>query len=329
MDRRPYCLFPRNPGLFSSLNVQKNMLEDSIRTSKLKNAISRTVRPGDIVIDLGTGTGILAIWAIEAGARHVYAIEETDIANIAEAVIADNGLQERITVLRANSSEIVLSEPADVLIAEVIGHFFFEEGIVESIADVRERLLKQGARIIPGNASVFLGLAELGGAFSEVSFWKTWNDPCLGALGHWAANTAYVHGVNPEQLLSEGEVFFQLCSADWRSGQMETTRDIIVARKGTLDALVGWFCLDLGSDVSLSTSPFDAPTHWKQCVFPFTEPVSVSEGDRISIKMDIAPFGAGSKWLWSASSINGQQWREIHEFPITYGTDSRLIQEHF
>src|SRR5690242_9004894 len=158
---KPYALFPRTPGLFSSLNVQKNMLQDKVRNRAFKEAIFRNVKKGDVVVDLGTGTGILAIWAAQAGARKVYAIEETDVADVAEAVIKDNGFENVITVLKANSSEVTLPEPADVLIAEIVGHFLFEEGIVEAIAGVREVLLKPNARIIPASASVFAAPAEL------------------------------------------------------------------------------------------------------------------------------------------------------------------------
>ena len=68
MSIKPYCLFPRTPMLFSSLNVQKSMLEDPVRMTAFRNAIFSVVKKGDIVIDLGSGSGILAIWAAKAGA---------------------------------------------------------------------------------------------------------------------------------------------------------------------------------------------------------------------------------------------------------------------
>src|SRR5260370_26996707 len=179
---KPYALFPRTPGLFSSLNVQKNMLQDKVRNRAFKEAIFRNVKKGDVVIDLGTGTGILAIWAAQAGARKVYAIEETDVADVAEAVIKDNGFEDIITVLKANSSAIKLPEPADVLIAEVVGHFLFEEGIVEAIADVRRAFLKPTMKIVPCGARVFLAPVELGDEFSEISYWKGWQDPVLSTV---------------------------------------------------------------------------------------------------------------------------------------------------
>src|SRR5712675_2106908 len=205
-----YCLFPRTPGLFSSLNVQKNMLQDSVRNCALQRAIRAAVKPEDIVIDLGTGTGVLAIWAADAGAKRVYAIEETDVALVAEAVVKSNGYADRISVIRTNSGQLRLPERADVLIAEVVGHFLFEEGIVEYIADVRERLVKPGARIIPAGAQVFVAPVELHSGFSELSYWENWKSPDLSVIRKIAANSAYIETVLQEAVLAKPAVLFEI-----------------------------------------------------------------------------------------------------------------------
>lgn len=329
MSSRSYSLFPRNPSLFSSLNVQKNMLQDWIRISQFKKAIKQSVKPGDIVIDLGTGTGIFAIWALEAGASHVFAIEESDVAEVASAVINNNGLGNKITVLRSNSKNVEFSELADVLIAEIIGHFFFEEGIVEAIADVRDRLLKPNARIIPNGGNIMIALAELDSSFSEVKFWEDWEGGMLEILTEWAANNAYVYLVNPNNLLSSSVEMFTLSSANWIVEKRSVTKEIEIKKHGEMNALVGWFDLQLIDGIELSTSPFKQKTHWEQCVFPFHKAMPVEKGDRVIIKLCIEPFGHGSKWFWEASINSRSKWFESHEFSITYGPGSRLIKERF
>ena len=125
------------------------MLHDDRRTNDYIAALRDAVRPNDIVLDIGTGSGVLAIAAARAGARHVYAVEASDIADVAARVFAANGVQQRVTLMRGWSREIELPERADVLVAEVIGNEPFEEEILETTLDARRRLLKPHARLIP------------------------------------------------------------------------------------------------------------------------------------------------------------------------------------
>jgi hypothetical protein len=117
------------------------MLEDAPRTAGFIRAIEAKVRPGDTVVDIGTGTGILAMAAARSGAKHVYAIEAGAIAGHAERVIAANGLADRISVLRGWSSTVSLPQRADVLVTETIGSDPLDERILETVADARRRLL--------------------------------------------------------------------------------------------------------------------------------------------------------------------------------------------
>lgn len=327
---KPYALFPRTPGLFSSLNVQKNMLQDRQRVAKFREAIFKTVRDGDVVVDLGTGTGILAIWAAQAGAKKVYAIEETDVSDVAEAVIRSNGFGDVITVLKANSSEVTLPEHADVLIAEVVGHFLFEEGIIEAISGAREALLGPRARLVPDSAVARIAPAELGAAFTEVSFWDSWRDPDLSVIRGQAANSAYVETVRGDQILAEPRPLFEVDFNTVCSHTMTARAGFRPHRPGRLEALVGWFDLSLCDGVRIDTSPWSERTHWQQCVFPLEDPVPVNPENVIEYSLSISPFMPGSKWKWDVTvSGPGGSKAEAHEFSITYGQDSRLLKERF
>src|SRR5688572_6024622 len=131
------------------------MLNDRVRTDAFLNAIAEVVRPGDVVVDIGTGTGVLAAAAARAGARHVYAIEGTDIGSAARQLFAANDFADRITLVPGWSSQVELPERANVLIAEIIGNDPLEEGVMETFADARKRFLTPDARIIPSRVRTF------------------------------------------------------------------------------------------------------------------------------------------------------------------------------
>lgn len=125
------------------------MLHDQRRTGDYLAAIAVAVRPGDVVLDIGTGSGVLAVAAARAGARHVYAIEASDIAGVAERVFAVNGVADRVTLIPGWSRQVDLPEPADLLISEIIGSEPLDEEILETTLDARRRLLAPGARLVP------------------------------------------------------------------------------------------------------------------------------------------------------------------------------------
>ena len=125
------------------------MLHDERRTGDYLRALGAAIRPGDVVLDIGTGSGVLAVAAARVGARRVYAVEASDIAEVAGRVFAANGVTDTVTLVPGWSRQIELPEPADVLVAEIIGNEPLEEEILETTLDARRRLLKPDARLIP------------------------------------------------------------------------------------------------------------------------------------------------------------------------------------
>jgi predicted RNA methylase len=76
------------------------MIADKIRTGCYVRALEKLVRPGDVVVDIGTGMGIFAILACRLGARKVYAIESADIVSLAREAARDHGCDDRIVFIR-------------------------------------------------------------------------------------------------------------------------------------------------------------------------------------------------------------------------------------
>ncbi|MEM9874481.1 MAG: 50S ribosomal protein L11 methyltransferase [Myxococcota bacterium] len=137
-----------SPG-FGSAPAHISMLNDDVRTGAFIEAVRRFVRPDDVVLDIGSGTGILAIAAAEAGARRVYAVERTEIADAAAAMISRSQAADRITLVRASSGDVELPERATALVSEILGNDPFEEQILAVTRDARKRHLEPEGRLMP------------------------------------------------------------------------------------------------------------------------------------------------------------------------------------
>src|SRR5260370_27300039 len=131
------------------LDVHRDLLADEVRINAYRQAIRRYVTPESVVLDLGSGSGILAFFACEAGARRVFAVEQQPSAAIPTFLSRHLRFGDRIEVIRERSTNVQLPEPADLLLTETIGAFGLEERILGSIIDARTRLLRPGATIVP------------------------------------------------------------------------------------------------------------------------------------------------------------------------------------
>ena len=102
------------------------MMLDEIRNQAFKDAIERAMRPDMKVLDIGSGSGLLAMMAAQAGASEVHSCELNPvIADIATQIVRNNGFAEKITIHACNSRKLDpaadLGGPADLVISEIIG----------------------------------------------------------------------------------------------------------------------------------------------------------------------------------------------------------------
>ncbi len=267
----------------------REMLSDTVRLEAYTRAIEATVRPGDVVVDLGAGLGILSLIAARAGAARVHAIEKGDAAQLMRRVIERNGLADKIVIHEASSRDVTLETRANVLVSETLGSFALDENTLPFTVDARERLLEEGARMIPSALEPFLAPVELPEEHERAAFWSdVAGFDFSDARDEMLSRMRLAH-VTPEALLSEGQrcARIDLASTD---AQGLTVRHLFpMQRAGTAHGLAGWFRVELSEGVSIDTAPWAPPTHWAQAFFPYRAPVQVIEGDVMEVKLHIGP----------------------------------------
>ena len=133
---------------YAEFEVHRTMIRDRVRTEAFKRAIESVVRPGDIVLDVGAGSGILSLFAARAGAARVYAVEQTTIAVLAQELAVANGVDEIVHVIQGDASEVEPPERVDVIVSEWLGGFGIDEGLLVPVIAARDRWLKPGGAMI-------------------------------------------------------------------------------------------------------------------------------------------------------------------------------------
>jgi hypothetical protein len=255
------------------------------------------VRPGDVVIDAGAGTGILSFFACDAGARRVYAIEQQHSADVAAMLARQLGYADRITVVHARSIDIDLPERAGVLVTETLGSLAFDEGILTTIADARRRLLEPDARIIPSRIDLWLAPAELPDFYSRTIDW--WRTPRhgfdLSPMQVFAANTVHHTKIAPDALLAAPAAAMSLRTAELDDTAHRGAASFRTARGGIVHGFALGFSVTLADGITLTSERSGGVTNWEQGFLPLETPLTAAEGADVAIDLRTDD---GRMWHW-------------------------------
>ncbi len=280
------------------LDEHRQYLADAVRVSAFRQAIDEVVTPGDVVLDLGAGTGILGLMACRAGAKRVYAVDEGPIIGLAREIAWANGFQDRITHIKGLSTRVELPERVDVVLADQVGRFGLESGILEYFADSRARFLKPDGVMIPGEIGLVVAPVECGELFGQVDFWGRTPAgydfrPALAI----AANTGYPARFDPAHLLGAPARAISVRLSTASTAALGAEVVLVAARPGALHGIGGWFEAQLSPGVTLTNSPLAArPIFRRQVFFPIARPVALEEHDQIGVRLRILPAAGVVSW---------------------------------
>ena len=108
-----------------TLDEHYGYLSDPMKAERYGDAIRKVVRPGHVVLDLGCGAGLLGLMALRAGAGQVFFVDEGPVIEVARRTVTETGFGDRAEFIRANSFELALPEPVDVVLCDHEGYFGF------------------------------------------------------------------------------------------------------------------------------------------------------------------------------------------------------------
>ena len=298
------------------------MICDRVRTEAFRRAINSLVRPGEIVLDVGAGSGILSVFAARAGAGSVYAVERTSIAALAEQLAAANGVAEIVKVIHGDVIDIELPEQVDVIVSEWLGGFGIDEGMLAPLIAARDRWLKPGGAMIPHSVTAWTALVHDRHLAETIDFLrdnpfglnlenlveKTVNEIIYsGTFRHLAAGD---RRSEPRQLWTTNANRIPLEQAQ---APHEAETQLPVHDHGTANALALWFTAELAPGISLSVGPGDPPTHWGMTTAPLRSPVELTPGMVVRARVRTAPARPVGTWTSWAIAMPGADWEEHDE----------------
>ena len=264
---RKFIIDARNRNIFVTLDQHERMLSDQLRVDTYYRAISKQVKKGDVVADLGTGTGILSFFAAAQDPKKIYAIDHSNIIETAKIVAQRNGIRS-IEFLKTSSRDFTPTDKINVLIHEQMGQNLFDEGIIHNICDLRDRVLAQDSCIIPGRFSLFMEPVRLKDAYciphvSELNLHGVRFD-CLRERPTEENSLRTLHPHQAEALLCHPEPVLEL---DFRSLDPRALPDRFCVRKritnpGRMDGVCVYWTAHFDDELEISTSPLAPHTHW-------------------------------------------------------------------
>ncbi len=297
-----------NHRCFADWHQQECMLADQPRMAFYHEAIRRHLKPGDRVIDLGTGTGILAAFAARAGVAKVYAIDHSEILDHAETLAVANGIS-NVEFIDQHSADLSLDEPVDVIVHEQMGDFLFDEAMIPNVCDLRDRLLKPGGLILPSRFEFYCEPVQLHASRRVPFIWEL-----------------QVHGFDYRSLAEsrpEEPDYYRMASCDLGvvksfSGEpaaalefdlhtvqeanmpkkLEFTRTVTTA--GPVDGLAVFMKVRVDDDLVLSSSPLDAgrAPHWGFRLLRLAH-TEAGVGDQLEVMLEVEDWTDPDTWHWA------------------------------
>ena len=298
-------------------------MQDHTRTGTYQRACleNRSNFEGKVVMDVGTGSGLLAFFAVQAGAKIVYAVEASDAALVAQELCTANGMNSKIKIIKGKVEEIELPEKVDVIISEPIGCLLVHERMIESYIAARDRFLKPGGLMLPTVGSIVLApfsdAALYADQLSKAAFWDNANfyGVDLTSAKERAVDEYMSQPIvgyfNAKQLISGQRTVH---SVDFQTVTAKELQNFCISYQFRIDktdlmhGIAAWFDLEFnGSDnrIILSTAPDQPGTHWYQCRLLLREPMGVNRDQTVSGRLDFEANDKASYFLDLESRLDG------------------------
>jgi len=299
------------------------MIRDEARMATFEAALRKVIRPGDVVLDIGAGTGVLSFIALDAGAARAYALERSPVIEVGRKIADANGLAGRVTFIQGDARLAVPVEKVDCLVGDVRGTLPLLEDNIDVFETVRDRWLRPGGATIPLEDQMFVAPVSARVPHERVVGWSQPRpEASYHAARHFAANAFARTSLAKDELLAGEQPFGSIRYGDETPRKLGKSMRFVIEKDASLTGLGAWFRGTLAAGITIDTSPSSPPTIYAQCFFPLSEARPVRAGDQIAVEIGVYRTGAEPIWTWRVESVDPPSpspsssppttWRERH-----------------
>ncbi|XP_034391383.1 protein arginine N-methyltransferase 8-B isoform X1 [Cyclopterus lumpus] len=283
---------------YAHFGIHEEMLKDEVRTLTYRNSMynNKHVFKDKIVLDVGSGTGILSMFAAKAGAKHVYGIECSSISEYSERIIKSNHLDSVITIFKGKVEEVELPvEKVDIIISEWMGYCLFYESMLNTVIFARDKWLKPGGFMFPDRASLYVvAIEDRQYKDFKIHWWENVYGFDMTCVRNVAMMEPLVDVVDRKQVVTNSCLIKEVDIYTVKTEDLSFTSAFClqIQRNDYIHALVTYFNIEFTKchkKTGFSTAPDAQYTHWKQTVFYLEDYLTVRRGEEIVGSIDIKP----------------------------------------
>lgn len=283
---------------YGHFGIHEEMLKDTVRTKTYQNVIYQNsfLFKDKVVLDVGAGTGILSLFCARSGAKHVYAVECSIMADTAVEIVKANGYSNVITVLKGKIEEIDFPvAQVDVIVSEWMGYFLLFENMLSSVLYARDKWMVPGGVILPDRASLYLTAIEDADYKQEkIDFWSNVYGFDMGCIKKQAMLEPLVDTVDQNQIVTNSQLLktMDIEKMVSRDASFSASFKLFANRNDFIHALVAYFDVSFTKchkPTGFSTGPKARPTHWKQTVMYLEDVITICEGEALTGTMSVSP----------------------------------------
>lgn len=261
---------------YAHFGIHEEMLKDKTRTLSYRNAIikNRELFKDKVVLDVGCGTGILSMFSAQAGAKLVIGVDMSNIIEKARVIIKENCLDDKILLIKGKIEDVSLPvDKVDIIISEWMGYFLLYETMLNSVLFARDKYLVEGGLMFPDKASMHLCAIEDGEyKQTKIYFWEDVYGFDMSCIQKDALKEPLIDYIDPNTITTDICIFkeIDLKTVSVKDLSFKTPFTITLSRDDQVHGFVSYFeCVFSACErpITLSTSPFQRRTHWKQTIF--------------------------------------------------------------